>query len=225
MFEQISALVKEYGEDAVVNNPAIPNEENNAVLAEATNTITGGMQNMLAGGGLQDIISLFTGGGTADKNTTQAGGGIAGLLKNPLVTMMVGHLIGKLTRKFNMSHSQASQVSNDLIPNVLNGLITRTRSADPSDKAYDLNDLIGTLTGGKVATAGGGFNFQGLLNQLTGGNTGGGNGGLNIQDIISQVTEGAQQNQEQQAKSGGGLHDLIKSFFSEALSAKNHPDL
>ena len=64
MLEQISALVKQYGKEVVIDNPDIPNEENNAVLAEATSTITGGMQNMLAGGGLQDIISMFTGGGS-----------------------------------------------------------------------------------------------------------------------------------------------------------------
>ena len=51
MLEQISQLVKQYGREAVIENPDIPNEENNAVLAEATSTITGGMQNMLAGGG------------------------------------------------------------------------------------------------------------------------------------------------------------------------------
>ena len=63
MLEQISELVKQYGKEVVIDNPDIPNEENNAVLAEATSTITGGMQNMLAGGGFQDIISMFTGGG------------------------------------------------------------------------------------------------------------------------------------------------------------------
>ena len=51
MLEQISELVKQYGKEAVIDNPDIPNEHNNAVLAEATSTITGGMQNMLAGGG------------------------------------------------------------------------------------------------------------------------------------------------------------------------------
>ena len=61
MLEQISELVKQFGRQAVVENPDVPNEENNAVLAEATKTITGGMQNMLAGGGFEDIISMFTG--------------------------------------------------------------------------------------------------------------------------------------------------------------------
>lgn len=211
MLEQISELVKQFGQDTVVNNPDVSNEENNAVLAEATNTITRGMQNMLAGGGLQDIISMFTGGRDGSQLSSQDG--ITGLLKNPMVAMMIGHLISKLVSKFRMNPSQASNISNNLIPNVLNGLITRTNSNNPADDSFDFNDLIGSLTGGNTPTAesGGGFNFQGLLEQLT---KDGGNGGFNLQDIVNQVTRGAQQNQEQQARSGGGFADLIKGFFS-----------
>lgn len=217
MLEQILSLVKEYGQESVVDNPAIPNSQNNAVMAEAANTVTGGLQNMLAGGGLQDILSLFTGGGGNSQSNTQSSG-IGGLLKNPIVSMMVGHLVSRLIGKFNMSPAQANSVSQSLIPNVLNGLITRTASNDPSNDAFDLNDLIGSLTGGNIATkeSGGGFDFQGLLNQFTGGggNAGDGKGGgFDLSDIISQVTQGAQQNQEQ-AKGGGGIGDLIKGLFN-----------
>lgn len=213
MLEQISELVKLYGRDAVIDNPEVPNEENNAILAEATNTITGGMQNMLAGGGLKDIISMFTGGKGVQTNA-QDGGGIGGLLKNPVIAMMVGHLISKLVGKFNMNPAQASSISNNLIPNVLNGLVTRTTNHDPENDAFDLNDLISSLTGGNVATSEtsqAGFNFQGLLDQLTGGGNG---SGFDLQDIINQVTQGAVQNKEQQAKGGGGLVDLVRGFFN-----------
>jgi hypothetical protein len=214
MLEQISELVKQYGQEVVVNNPDIRNEDNNGVMAEATRTITSGMQNMLAGGGLQDIISMFTGGGSSGNGQ---GNGIAGILKNPIVMMMVGHLISKLTGKFNMSPSQASQVSNNLIPNVLRDLVTKTKSNDPSNDAFDLNDLIGSLTGGNVATAetnSGGFNFQELIGKLSGGGNSGA-GGFDLQDIITQVTKGAQEKRVQETTGGGGgIADLIKGFFN-----------
>jgi len=218
MLEQISALVKQYGQGVVIDNPDIPNEDNNAVLAEATSTITGGMQNMLAGGGLQEIISMFTGdaGGKQGKEM----GGIGGLLKNPMVTMMIGHLVSKLVGKFHMNRGQASQVANNLIPDVLNGLVTKTVDNDPSNDEYDLNDLIGSLTGGNTptATSGGGVNFQELIKQIAGGSNGGNNagniGGFDLEDIINQVADGAQQKQEQQAKGAGGMTELIRGFFS-----------
>lgn len=214
MLDQIAQLVKEFGKDTVVENQAIPNEENNAILAEATKTVSSGLQNILAGGGLQNILEMFTGGG--NNNQQQSGGGIAGLLKNPIVSMMIGHFISKLTSKFNMAPAQASSVANNLIPNVLESLVSRTTSQAPENDSFDLNDLIGSLTGGKVATSenagNNGFNFQGLLDQFTNGN--GGNG-FNFQDLISQVTQGAVEEKGQPANQGGigGITDLIKGFF------------
>jgi hypothetical protein len=218
MLDQLFNLVKQVGQDTVVDNPDIPNEENEHVMADATKTIASGFQNIMAGGGFQNILDLFKGGGNADNNSS-SGSGIGGLLKNPIVTMMVGYFMNKLVSKYKMSPSAASNVSSSLIPNVLNGLISRTTSNDPENDAFDFNDLIGSLTGGNVATSesnSGGFNFQGLLNQFTGGgNNAESGGGFNLQDIISQVTRGTQQNQEQQSNSSGGLMDLIKGFTSK----------
>ena len=114
MLEQLMDLVKNFGKDTVVENPEIPNEQNSEVLTDATKTITSGFQNVLAGGGLENIMDLFKGGGTS------GGSGVSGLLKNPMVTMMVGHFISKLVGKYNMTPASASSVANNLIPNVLN---------------------------------------------------------------------------------------------------------
>jgi uncharacterized protein YidB (DUF937 family) len=218
MLEQIAALVKQFGQDSVVNNPDIANDVNDEVLADATHTISGGMQNMLAGGGLQDIISMFTGGGS--QTNAAKSGGIGGLLKNPIVMMMVGHFVSKLISKYKMSPEKANSVSSALIPNVLTDLVSRTKDTNPENDSFDLNNLIGSLTGGNVPTAeAGGFDFQNLIKQFTGGgndsNSGNGGGGFDLQDIISKVTSGAQQNQAQQSGGGGGLFDLIKGFISK----------
>lgn len=200
MLDQIAQLVRQYSEDVVVNNDAIPNEKNAEVMAEATRTITSGMQNMMAGGGLQDLIAMFT-------QQSGQGNGLAGLLRNPMVTMMIGHLISKLTGRLNLSTEQASQVSNQVVPNVLNDLMQRTASQAPENDSFDLNDLIGSLSGGT-----GGFDFQQLLGQLTG--SGGHAGSIDLQDILSKVTRGAQEKRATETSgSGGGLGDLIKGLF------------
>jgi len=203
MLEQIASLVKQYGQDAVVNNPAVDNENNSAVMAEATKTISAGFQNMMAGGGLQDIISMFTNPGAQDNTGGNAGGGIGNLLRNPIITMMIGHLISKLTTKFNMSPAAASQLSNQLVPSVVQDMVTRTASTAPEDDGFDFNSLVGALSGGQ---SGGSFNFQELIAQVTSGN-----GAPDLQNIISQVTEGAQQSRSSQ---NGGIGDLIKGLFN-----------
>ena len=203
MLEQLLDLVKNFGQDAVVNNPEIPNEQNQEVMADATKTITSGLQNVVAGGGLENILDLFKGGG-------QSGvGGVAGLLKNPIVTMMVGHFISKLVGKYNMSPASASTVANNLIPNVLNGVITETNN--PANPGFTLDGLIGSLTGGNT----GGTQLQDLLNQFTGGGNQPAAGGGDIQDLIGRFTQKAQDSFQPAGETGGGLMDMIKGFLSK----------
>jgi hypothetical protein len=207
MLENLFNLVKEFAGDAVVKNPDVPNEHNDEVTAEATKTVAGGLQNMMAGGGLENVLSLFGGGGQQQ----QTGGG--GLLKNPIVNMMIGHFAGKLMGKFGLGSTQANGVANNLIPSVISNLVSRTN--DPSNSSFNINSIIGALTGGGAAPAqaqqsgGGGFDFQNILSSFTGGGNGGGGG---LADIISKVTGGAQQQQQQQS-GGGGLMDIIKGFM------------
>ena len=213
MIDNIFELVKGVAGDAVINNPDVPNDHNDAVVAEATNTVAGGLQNMVAGGGLQNIISLLGGGGGG--NGQQNG---KGLLSNPIVNMMIGHFAGKLMSKFNLGSGQASNVANSLIPNVLSGLINKTN--DPNNSSFTLDNLLHSLTGGQStqvaeeqkASGNTGFNFQDLIGKFTGGGGGqqsGGGGG--IMDIVSKITGGAQNAQKQQGS--GGLMDMIKGFL------------
>ena len=214
MLEQLFDLVRGAGQKTVVENPDVPNEYNNDVMAEATSTVAGGLKNVMAGGGLENIISLFQRGGQ------QNAGGAGGLLKNPMVTMMIGHLISKLTGKYNMSPASASNVATNLVPNVLDKLIQKTQ--DPNNSSFTLDKLIGSLTGGgsddNITQQGSGFNFQDLISNFTGGGNNGGNsgkGGFDLQDIISKVTDRARNNIGNESQSGGGsgLFDLIKGFI------------
>ena len=43
MLEQLTQLVQQYGGDAVVNNTAVPNEHNEAVIGETSNSIFAGL--------------------------------------------------------------------------------------------------------------------------------------------------------------------------------------
>jgi len=215
MFEQFADLVKNFGQDAVVTNPEVPNELNNEVLADATSTVAGGMKNLLAGGGLESVLSLFN--NNKNENAQSGSSGIGSLLKNPMVSMMIGHFASKLISKYNMNADSANSVANKLIPSVIDGFVKKTASTAPEDSGFNLNSLINAFTGGKVATAqaggGGGFDFQSLISQFTGG---GNAGGGNLTDIISQVTRGVQENTQQQSKTdgGGGIASMIKGLFS-----------
>ena|SRR6218665_17085 len=210
MLEELLKLVQSDAEHTVVNNNNIPNDQNDAVIAEATNTVASGLRNMVAGGGLQNIISLFT--GNNQQQGQQSGSG--SILSNPIVNMMIGHFAGKLMNKFNIGGSQANNIANSLIPSVINGLISK--SNDSGNGTFSLENLLNSITGGQVTQAqDNGINIGNLISQFTGGggqqSQDGGGGGL--MDIVSQFTQGAQQ--QQQRNGGGGLLDLIQGFMQK----------
>ena len=62
MLKELFELVKNQATESVINNPAVPNEQNNEVVAEATNTVASGLRNIVAGGGVQSLLGLFNGG-------------------------------------------------------------------------------------------------------------------------------------------------------------------
>lgn len=213
MLDQLFNIVQQFGKETVVDNPEVPNEYNQDVMADATKTIASGFQNVMAGGGFQNILDLFKGGGGS-------GGGVSGLIKNPIVTMMVGYFISKLVNKYNMSPSSASSIANKLIPDSISNLIQQTN--DPSNEQATMDNFVGALVGKQAfvnqeesSSGGGGFSLQNLLEQFTGGggNSGGG-GGLDLQDIIGNLTKKAQDSfQNQPGGNGGSLMDLIKGFI------------
>jgi hypothetical protein len=211
MLEDLFNLVKGEASQVVVNNPDIPNDQNDAVVAEATHTVASGLQNMVAGGGLQNILSLFSGGN--QQNGQQSSGG--GILSNPIVSMMIGSFAGKLMSKFNLGGAQANNVATSLIPNVISSLVSKTN--DPSNSTFTLDGLLHSITGGQStqvaqqqqSSGDSGFSFSNLVSQFTGGGNGTSGGGL--MNIVSQLAGGAQGQQQQNG--GGGLMDLIKGFI------------
>lgn len=180
MLDQLFNIVRQTGEETVVNNSEVPNEYNNDVMAEATKTIASGFKNVMAGGGLENILDLFK--GTGNTGSNNANSGIGSLLKNPMVTMMIGHFISKLVGKFNMSPASASNVANQLIPESLNNFIDQAK--DGGNDKVDIDGFLGSLVGKQAATlaeennnaSNNGFSLQDLIGQFTGGGNNSGAG-------------------------------------------------
>ena len=199
MLENLFNLIKEQGVNDVINNPVIPNEKNDAVIGDATASVAESFQGVLAGGGLQNVLSLFSG--------NQNSGSASSLLNNPIVGNIITSFTNKLTANHGIAGDQASGIANNLIPGVISSLISKTNN--PNDSSFDINSIIGSLTGGTTGS-GGGIDLQGLMGKFTsGGLDANGDGHVGLDDIISKVSGGAQQQQA----GGGGLFDMIKGFM------------
>jgi hypothetical protein len=169
MLENLLDLIKQNAGSAIIDNPAIPNEHNDAAVAEAGNSIMDGLKNMLANGKAQDVISLFN----------HQGGDIA---NTPAVQQISGGFIQNLMAKFGLGEGAASGIAANLIPMVLQKLVHQTN--DPNNSNFNIQSIIASLAGGggqQQQTAGAaGLDVQDILSQFTGSggkaNAGGGGG-------------------------------------------------
>ena len=192
MLEQLFNLVKEQAGTAIINNPDIPNDRNEEAVADVTNSVAGGLQNALAGGQFKDVLKLLGGQG-------------GDLQSNPVANQLSGNAISSLMDKFGLNQGQAGNIVSNLLPGVLQNLISKTNN--PNDNSFDLQGIFSSLTGGQT----GGLNLQGLLGRVTqGGLDKDGDGDTDLNDVINMVKGGASQ---QQQSGGGGMMDLVKGLF------------
>jgi len=134
MFEQLTELVKQYGGDAIVNNPAVPNEHNEAVMDEANGSILNGLKEMAASGNIGDLAGMLSGKTPIDMN-------------NPVVAELAGKVTGNLGEKFGLSPDAAGSVAGGLIPQVLSGLVNKAK--DPNQPGFNIQDIIAGISNGQ----------------------------------------------------------------------------
>ncbi|HEU4573579.1 MAG TPA: hypothetical protein VFS36_01150 [Chitinophagaceae bacterium] len=184
MLENLLELVKQHAGNAIVNNPAIPNERNDEAISEASSSITGGLQGLLSQGGLKDVLKLF--GGNTDIQNSSVTQGIS------------GGFIQSLMNKFGLDQQSAGSIANQVVHNVMNDLVTKTN--DPADKSFDIQGIFNSLSGGHTA----GMDMQGLLNKVKGGALDlDGDGDTDLQDLMAVFNGKA-----------GGLMDKLKGLFN-----------
>lgn len=135
MLDQLAQLVKEFGQDAVVKNDAIPNDKNNAVLEETGNSLFSSLQKIASQGDLSQIAGLLQG-KDIDKN-------------NPTVKEITNEVSHSLTEKLGINQATATSTVTAMIPQILGSLISKAK--DPKDNSLNISDLLSSLTGGNSA--------------------------------------------------------------------------
>ena len=186
MFEQLTQLASQFGMDAVVNNPNVPNEHNEAVIGEASNSIVDVLKNVVSQGGVEQLAGLLQG-----NNASNA--------SNPVVQMITNQLTGSLGEKFGLSSSAASGVAASLIPQILGSLVNKAK--DPKDNSFQITDIIGAISGGQDA--------GGIMDAVSkyGGMLGldqDGDGQVGISDAIAMAT-----------KKSGGIGGMLGKLFGK----------
>jgi uncharacterized protein YidB (DUF937 family) len=193
MLEQLLSMVKDLGQDQVVNNPDVPNEYNETVMATASQSLLGTFQQAIAGGQGQELLNIFQG-----QNDNE-------IMANPLAQQVQGSFLENITSKLGINSQTASGLAATYIPMIMNQLVRRTNSTAAEDSGFSLESLVGGLTGGKQ----GGLDIGGLIGQFTGGGAQQGGG---IGDLLNRFTGN---NKQGEGDMQDMLGNLVKGFFGK----------
>ncbi|UQD56441.1 hypothetical protein [Flavobacterium sp. K5-23] len=139
MFDQLTQLAQQFGVDAVVNNNTVPNEKNEAVINEASNSIFSGLQKIVSEGGAEQLAELF------QANNSQNN-------SNPVVQQLTQQLSGNLGEKFGLNSDDSEGIAGKLIPQILGSLVGKAK--DPNDSSFEISDLVGAISGNSGQNAG-----------------------------------------------------------------------
>ena len=132
MLEQLIKLVQQNSGDDIVKNPEVPNEFNNAVMQDMAKQILNGLQGQASKGNMQDIMLMFRGSRSS-------------IVGNPVVSQLISSTTRSLSTRFGVTPQAASQITNSLIPVVMNQFVNKTN--DPDDNDFDLQDFVKNVTG------------------------------------------------------------------------------
>lgn len=187
MLEQLTQLVNQFGQKAVVENNAIPNELNEQVKQETGNSILESLQGLASGGGMDMITGLLQG------NGAQASSG-----NNPLVDMITKTVVSNLGSKLGIENQAALGVASSMIPNILSSLVGNAK--DPNVQGFQVSDLVGMISGGDNNTQSSIMSKIGtsLLDQN-------GDGKLDIADAMSALSGNK--------SGGGGIGGMLSGLF------------
>lgn len=197
MLEQLMSLIQDNSQDAIVNNPAIPNQNNNAAMQTVFQSVVGGLQNEAQGGNLSGLMGLLSG----------QGGQGGSLMNNPIVAGIAQNAIGSLMEKFGLSNSAAGNIIAQVLPGVLSSMISKT--SNPNDNSMDFGGIMGSLLGGQAPQQQqqGGFDFNQIGYALA-------DGKLDMNDVM-RIGGSLLGGNSGNAGGAGGLGGLLGGLFGK----------
>ena len=199
MLDQLMNLVKQYAGDAIINNPDVPNSQNEEVISTASGSIMDTLKGMMGSGGAASVLNLFS------QNNNEA------VTNHPVTQNVSSNLITTLMSKFGLDSNKAGGIASLLIPMVMSKLVSKTN--DSSDNSFDLQGIFNSLSGNKT----GGMDISSLVSKF-GGNALDKNhdGQVNLADLTAAFSgNDSQTNEQDTEQKGGGIMDSLKGLFGK----------
>lgn len=137
MIDQLMQLIQQSGQQSVVENNEVPNENNDAILNEAQQSIASGLQGLASTGELNTLM------GSA-QNPQQ-------VAAHPVVQNISNNFMGSIMEKFGLSKGTAATIAASIIPMVM-GKMMNKGGGQQGGSGFDLGGLLSSLTGGNATS-------------------------------------------------------------------------
>lgn len=129
MLDNLNQLVKESAQDAIVNNNAIPNEQNEAAISAASGSIVDALRQQLSSGNIGNLVNTFRGGNAEGSTVAQDA---ASGFSDKLAAM-------------GINVDTAKGIAASIIPSIVGKLVNKTN--DPNDSSFNIQDLMARVSG------------------------------------------------------------------------------
>lgn len=129
MLENLNQLVKENAQEAILNNSAVPDEQNEAAVSAASGSIMEALQSQVSSGNLANLVAAFKGGDVQNSNVVQEAS---------------SSFIDKLSG-MGINLESAKGIAASLIPGIVGQFVNKTN--DPNDSSFNIQDIITKISG------------------------------------------------------------------------------
>jgi len=126
MLDQLFDMLRQNGQESVINNPDVPNEHNEGVLQEAQSSIVSVLKGMVANGQTEQV--------TAMGNDTA----------HPAMQQMQHGFMEQISQKFGINGDTAKSIAGSLIPMVMSQL-QKNQGGSSSNGGINLGGIMGML--------------------------------------------------------------------------------
>ncbi|MVT12185.1 hypothetical protein [Chitinophaga tropicalis] len=132
MWEQLMSMITESGQQSVIENPEVPNEHNEAVIAEAKDAIASKLGDLAASGQTQQVQEMLD---TPD---------------HPEARSIQSNFATNIMEKFGINQQAAAGIAASLIPTVLNAIRgnANNNAAGNAGGGFNIQDILQSLGGG-----------------------------------------------------------------------------
>ncbi len=131
LLDNITKLVQEYADDAIIKNPAVPNEKNEDAIKQTAASLMNQLSGKNSSIDLGALKKFF------DKDDD--------ISQNPAIGKITDGIAGDLMKKLGIDGAAATGIVNKIVPVILDKIKNKTN--DPNDNDFDLQDILGAIGG------------------------------------------------------------------------------